>query len=199
MKKILFKVAALISFITLISCSLTARPMKNTTKLLADSRPKDMLVWVGKGESFQFKGGKWIRNKSQDYDFSVVQRRFADRWVSVKNILRRHPDYDMAAGKRTQTHLFEIFFKSDSSMIPFELKSTFGDGNGIIDSEFTNGSMDFKAEGVSSFAPFDHYNIIQTYLYDEKILKETVILYKKKDNGEKELFAKVEEVATLLK
>lgn len=190
----------LILFLTTftMSCSSNAVQIPLSKDLLADSMPRETYVWVGKGESYVFQDGKWKRNDFSDYDFSVTQRRYDKKWISVKNQLRRHPKYDESAGSRTQTHLFTINYKNSGDNLRFELVSTFGNGMGEIDANFERGTMVFKAD-VSSFAPFSHYKITQEYYYNEGMLKETVLLFKKKDNGEEIPFVKIEEMANLAK
>ncbi len=165
--------------------------------LYEDLDPNNIFVWVGKGEAYIYENKSWKRNNRSDYDFSVVQRRFDNNWLSVKNQVRHHPDYDNKAGPRTQTHIFNIALeKSDNRSFIFELESTFVSGKGTMDEDFIEGVMTFKAENISSFAPFSHFRITQKYDYDSGILTETVFLFKLED--EREIpFAKIEETAKL--
>jgi hypothetical protein len=161
--------------------------------------PELTLVWVGRGEAYAWRGGEWLRNVSQDYEFSVVQRRFKDRWESVKTQSRRHPAYDGSAGDRDQVHHFRVSLEpaTGAGEVRFALKSTFGDGSGFTDTAFRKGLMDFEARGVSMFAPFNRYRINQQYLYEAGELRETVELFKRSKDGETP-FARIEENAKMM-
>lgn len=161
--------------------------------------PELALVWVGKGESYAWVAGQWKRNPSQDYEFSVVQRRFKDRWESVKTQSRRHPAYDGSAGARDQVHHFRVALEpaTGAGEVRFALQSTYGDGSGTTDTAFRKGLMDFEARGVSMFAPFNRYRITQQYLYEVGELRETVELFKRSKDAEAP-FAKIEETAKMM-
>lgn len=147
---------------------------------------QNLLVWIGTGSASVFVDGAWRRAPSQDYEFSVAQRRYGDRWESIKVQHRRHPDYDGSAGARDQVHYFRIEMPASgpSSEVKFALKSSFGDGNGQIDSEFRTGAMEFAARDVSMFAPFNRYRITQQYRYEQGELLEVVELFKIKGSTE---------------
>jgi hypothetical protein len=157
------------------------------------------LVWVGTGESYVWMNGQWQRTPAQDYEFSVVQRRYRDRWESLKTQSRRHPAYDGSAGARDQVQYFRLGLSADTAAadVRFTLQSSFGDGEGQADREFRKGRMEFDARGVSMFAPFNRYRITQDYLYDQGELRETVELFKAKGGAETP-FVKVEERASLM-
>jgi hypothetical protein len=156
------------------------------------------IVWVGTGESYIFNEGEYVRNESNDYSFEVVQRRYGNTWKSVKNMHRIHPDYDGKAGEREQTMFFGIKFSNQGSKIVSKLNSSLGNGTGISDNEFRKQTIQFTAEGVSSFAPFNTYRITQDYQYEKGLLLETVELFKIKD-GEEIPFAKIEEKAFIFR
>ncbi len=172
-------------------------PISNT--LYADLKPLESYVWVGKGEAYIMKDGKWLRQTNADYDFSVVQRRFEDRWLSIKNQVRSHPNYDLSAGPRTQTHIFKIDYDLNENQNTFKLESTYGDGFGLIDKMFKYGEMEFAAKDISKWAPFSHYRISQNYLYDQGVLKETVLLFKRDKEQKETSFVKIKETAKLSK
>lgn len=52
--------------------------------------------------------GAGQRAPNHDYEFSVTQRRYGDRWESIKVQHRRLPEYDGSAGARDQVHYFKI-------------------------------------------------------------------------------------------
>ncbi len=166
--------------------------------LSADQRPKpaQTLVWVGSSQSYAFKDGIWQRAPAMDYEFSVIQRRYATYWDSIKTLQRRHPEYDGSAGPRNQTYHFRVDYQQEKNQErAFEIVSTIGDGGGKIDQEFRNGVFELAAS-VSSFAPYDTYKFVQKYLYEEGKLIETLELVKK-GGGREVPFAKIEEQAQL--
>jgi hypothetical protein len=95
----------LLAVIVLSSCSSLHSPLPLTAR---SEIPIKTSVYVGKGEAYRFMHGTWERQSSHDYDFSVVQRFHEDGWESVKEIYRRHPDYDGRAGDRDQTLYFRV-------------------------------------------------------------------------------------------
>lgn len=137
------------------------------------------IVWVGYGESERWEGGKWTRHPEFDYEFSVEQRRYPDRWESVKHMRRRHPAYDGSAGPREQTYYFRLDLDAvgREGRVPVRITSTLGPGEGQADREFRTATLVFHPT-VSSLAPFDTYRIQQTYAYERGVLEETVSLDK---------------------
>lgn len=156
--------------------------------------PELTLVWVGRGECERYAGGTWVRAPEFDYDFNVEQRRYGDHWESVKSMRRRHPAYDGSAGPRAQTYFFNLAFQAPdgSGQVAGELTSSLGRGQIRTDREFRESELDFLAEGVSSFAPFDRYRIRQRYDYEGGQLTETVEL-----NLGEQPWVRNREVATL--
>ncbi len=138
------------------------------------------LVWVGRGEAERFADGAFHRAPSFDYDFIVVQRRHGDHWESIKEMHRRHPDYDGSAGPRDQTYHFRIVLPAvvaGAGPFPLVVQSTIGDGEGSTDAEFRRSVLTMRAN-VSSMAPFDTYRITQEYRYEEAALDEVVELFR---------------------
>ncbi len=159
--------------------------------------PERTIVLVGTGEAFRFSDGKWIKSPGYNYEFSVIQRRYADRWESIKEMHRRHPDYSGLAGPRDQTHHFVIRFeKGEGGSIPFIADTTMGSGAGKADESFKEVVVELEPEGVSVFAPFNIYRITQRYSYKEGFLRETVEVIKRKD-GREHPFMKMEEEALI--
>ncbi|MCA9709323.1 MAG: hypothetical protein KDK70_26000 [Myxococcales bacterium] len=154
--------------------------------------PELTLVWHGTGAAYRHEGEGWARAPSQDYEFTVVQRRYADRWESTKTMHRRHPDYDGSAGPREQALHFTLDYAGErGATTPFDVTSSLGAGHGSIDREFRQATMELAAE-VSPRAPFDHYRIDQVYAYEAGQLSETVQLL---DEGRP--WVKIEESARL--
>jgi hypothetical protein len=141
----------------------------------------------------------WVRTPASDYEFLVRQNRFPDHWESLKVQNRTDPDYDGSAGPADQQHFFLIEYGRPNAEgnLPITLRSTYGDGTGLSDTEYRKAVIEFEAEGVSRFAPYNRFRITQHYLYEEGLLEETVELFKLKDDGTETPFVKVEERARI--
>lgn len=166
--------------------------------------PEAVLVWVGRGEAERFEAGKWVRDTSFDYEFSVEQRRYDGRWRSFKTMRRTHPDYDGSAGPRDQVLWFAIDYASgpkrgaeepEGMTLRGEVRSRLGRGEVVTDPGFRRGEIVIRPE-ISSHAPFDTYRIRQYYRYEEGLLEETVELVKTGDGPEK-VWVRNTEKATL--
>ncbi len=158
--------------------------------------PKTTLIWLGTGAAYRAEGDGFQRTPEFDYEFSVVQRRYGDRWESTKELHRRHPDYDGSAGPRDQTYHFTIQFGApQGDAVAFEVDSTLGNGTGTTDRQFRKAQIELHPD-ISSLAPFNMYRLEQDYRYERGSLVETVSLVKRGDDGEK-LWVKTEEEARL--
>ncbi len=197
MKASMFLLGAMVSFL-MSSCGTTQHSSIPTSNQLPQITDNYSIVWVGTGESFLFKDGKYIRTESNDYAFEVVQRRYANSWKSVKNMHRLHPDYDGKAGPREQTLFFGIDFSRQKEAIVSSISSSLGAGKGESDGQFREQMMEVEVEGISSFAPYNAIRITQHYQYEEGLLLETVELFKRKD-GKELPFAKIEEKAVIFR
>jgi hypothetical protein len=180
------------------SCGTSKSIIVPLSKTLPSLEDNYTIVWVGSGESYLFQDGNYVRTASNDYSFEVIQRRYGNTWHSVKNMHRIHPDYDGKAGPREQTMFFEISFAEKEEKIVSEINSSLGKGTGISDEEFRNQTIQFAAEGISAFTPYNTYRITQDYQYENGILLETVELFKLED-GEETPFAKIEEKAHIFR
>lgn len=193
--------AALMAAALTMSAMATAAPAASPIPASATPFPasQNLLVWVGTGSASAFVNGAWQRAPNHDYEFAVTQRRYGDRWESIKVQHRRHPDYDGSAGARDQVHYFKIELPAPGAApeVAFGLRSSFGDGSGHIDPEFREGTMTFEARGISRFAPFNQYSITQQYRYEQGKLLEVVELFKRKGSTETP-FMRFEERADLL-
>ncbi len=195
-KSSLILAAAITTFLT--SCGTSEKIIVPLSKTLPSMDDNYTIVWVGKGKSYVFKDGKYVRNESNDYAFEVIQRRYGHTWKSIKNMHRLHPDYNGKAGPREHTMYFEISFSNKNNKIVSKIRSSLGNGTGISDNEFREQKLQFAAEGVSRFAPYNTYRITQHYKYEEGLLLETVELFKLKD-GKEIPFAKIEEKAHIFR
>lgn len=197
MKKLSISLAvAMVTFLT--SCKTSNKVIVPISKELPSTHDNYTIVWVGTGKSYVYLDGKYVRNESNDYSFEVVQRRYSNTWKSIKNMHRIHPDYDGKAGEREQTMFFEIKFSKQGEQIVSEINSSLGKGAGVSDNEFREQTIQFSAEGVSSFAPYNTYRITQQYKYEEGVLIETVELFKLEDDKETP-FAKIQEKAYIFR
>jgi hypothetical protein len=142
------------------------------------------IIWNGTSEAYRFTNDKWERDESYDYQFDVIQKRYDNQWKSIKSLHRRNPNYDGKAGDRDQTMYFELKYSLKDQKIISELTSSLGNGTGITDKEFRNQTLDFNVDGISKYAPYDHFRITQEYKYEQGVLEETVFLYKLKDGKE---------------
>ncbi len=161
-----------LSLLVVAACASTPKAVR-----LSTDSPVLTLVWVGRGEAERLDATGWQRVPAFDYEFSVEQRRFADHWESVKHLTRSHPDYDGSAGPREQTMYFQLDYQRDGDGVRSSIRSTLGDGAGTSDSEFRHAHLKMRAD-VSSMAPFDTYQIEQTYSYEKGELREDVTLLK---------------------
>jgi hypothetical protein len=142
------------------------------------------IIWNGTSKAYRFVDQTWQRADDYDYQFNVIQKRYSQQWKSIKTLQRLHPDYDGKAGDRNQTMYFDLTFQTQASAYTSMLSSSLGKGTGTSDLEFRKQSLEFKVEGISSFAPYDHIRITQTYKYEEGLLEETVLLFQKKGSVE---------------
>ncbi|WP_421796403.1 hypothetical protein [Haliscomenobacter sp.] len=192
MKKLKFHLAV-VSLVFFCACS---SPEKAIVPLSTDPQFEDTytIIWNGISNAYRYTDGNWKRDETYDYVFNVTQKRYQQQWKSIKSLHRLHPEYDGKAGARSQTMYFEINYALAGSKLAVNLFSSLGKGKGFSDREFRKQTLDFEVEGMSSFAPYDHIRIDQTYKYEEGLLEETVFLYKLKD-GKEIPFMKNEEKA----
>jgi hypothetical protein len=153
------------------------------------------IIWNGTSTAYRYVDGKWDRAANYDYQFSVMQKRYDNQWKSIKTLHRMNPDYDGKAGQRDQTMYFELHYRSKKDSVLCNLISSLGKGSGYTDKEFRKQTLEFKVEGMSKMAPYDHIRIVQEYKYEKGVLEETVFLFKKKD-GKEIPFMKNEERAS---
>ena len=67
--------------------------------------PVALYTWVGRGEGSAWRDGAWVRDPAGDYDYVVVQRRYASSWEVTKEMDYRHPDH---RGKRHSSLYFRV-------------------------------------------------------------------------------------------
>ena len=198
MKKVSIYLTTAAMAVLLSSCGSSGKIIIPTSRTLPGIDDNYTVVWVGSEESYVYVDGKYQRSESNDYAFEVIQRRYGHTWKSIKNMHRIHPDYNGKAGSREHTMYFEIAFSKQGDQIVSKVNSSLGSGTGASDNEFREQTMQFSAEGVSSFAPYNTYRITQHYKYEEGRLLETVELFKLEE-GKETPFVKIEEKATIFR
>lgn len=142
------------------------------------------IIWNGTSEAYRYVEGEWQRDSTYDYVFDVVQKRYPKQWKSVKNLHRLHPDYDGRAGQRSQAMYFELNYQRREQDIQALISSSLGKGQGTSDREFREQVLEFELVGLSSFSPYTHMRIHQSYRYEAGLLEELVELYRIEDGQE---------------
>lgn len=171
-------------------------PSRLPLTLTPPPEPASSAVFVGRSVAFRHLRGEWKRVPGYDYEFTVVANRFPGRWDVVKEIHRRHPDYDGLAGPRDQTLHFEITTSpAAGGGTDLAVRSTLGSGTGHEDQD---GRLVFELTSASKgwFVPFDSIRIRQEPPDLEGRIRETVELFSKK-NGTEIPFMRMEETGQL--
>ncbi len=141
-------------------------------------------VFAGRAEASRFVKGSWVETPEYDYDFTVLERRFADHWEVVKEIHRRHPRYNGLAGKRDQTLYFEIRTSpAADGGLDLVTEGSLGSGRGH---ESPGGGLLLEMVSAKKglFVPFDSVRIRQDRSSAPGRLQETVELFSRKDGRE---------------
>jgi hypothetical protein len=154
------------------------------------------IIWHGRSEAYRYVDGQWQRAEAYDYQFDVVQKRYAKQWKSVKTLHRLHPDYDGRAGARDQTMYFELSYNQlENKQLEADIRSSLGAGRGATDPAFRQQQLVIDLADASRFMPYNRIKISQQYRYETGQLTETVELVKVEN--EKEIpFMKNEETAS---
>jgi len=159
-------------------------------------QPQKVLTWVGAGTAYAWQDGEWQRDATQDYEFSVVQRRYDRYWKSVKTMHRRHPDYDGSAGPRDQVHYFRVNFdERKDGRVPLTLTSSMGAGSGHTDKAYKSVRFDLELDAPTIaqwFMPYNRLKFDQTYDYAGGALREEIVLVKADGERERPAFRIVE-------
>ena len=180
MKRLLSVLFAL-SF-PLVACSSLRTPLP-----LTDMPPPPALsssLFVGSAQAFRFAEASWVRVPTYDYEFLVLERRYADRWEVIKEIHHRHPRYDGRAGARDQTLYFLVRTSpAADGGLDLAVEGTLGAGKGH---EGTEGELEIEMASAERgwFVPFDTIRIRQTRGSARGRLEEVVELFSRKDGRE---------------
>lgn len=183
---------ALLAFLTSCTSSKQAIVPLSPTVELDDTYT---IIWNGISKAYRYENGQWLRAENYDYQFDVVQKRYDNRWKSVKSLHRIHPGYDGRAGARDQTMYFELNYdKLVGDNVQATIKSSLGNGSGTTDTEFRTSVLTMYVPNASRFMPYNKFRITQNYNYEAGLLTETVELIKE-EGGKEKPFMKNEETA----
>jgi hypothetical protein len=179
-----------------IAFSLTACTTLQSSLPLTDQppqRPLSSSVFAGHARAARFVAGSWLPVPEHDYDFLVLERRFADRWEAVKEIHRRHPRYDGRAGPRDQTLYFTVRpSPTADGGLDLAVEGSLGAGKGH---EGPGGGLviELAAAARGWFVPFDTVRISQSREGATGRLAETVELFSRRDGEETPFMRMAEE------
>jgi hypothetical protein len=178
-----------------IALSLAACASLQTSLPLTDQPqppPLSSSVFAGHAQAARFVAGSWQPVPEHDYDFIVMERRFAERWEAVKEIHRRHPRYDGRAGPRDQTLYFTVRTSTTADGgLDLAVEGSLGAGKGHMGPE---GALiiELTAADRRWFVPFDTIRISQNREEAAGRLTETVELFSRR-NGEEVPFMRMTE------
>ncbi len=184
----LFRSFLFFSVFPLVACS----SLHTSLPLTASPPPVPLssTVFVGYAQASRFADGSWIPVPEYNYEFFLLEKRFADHWEAIKEIHRRDPKYDGRAGPRDQTLYFAVQ-TSPAADGGLDLKGegTLGTGRGH---EGPDGKLVIELTPAEKgwFVPFDTIRIRQTRA--DCRIEEVVELFSKGE-GREIPFMKMEE------
>src|ERR1035437_9503620 len=151
-------------------------------------------VFVGHARAFRFVQGAWVAAPEYDYDFLVLERRFADHWEAIKEMHRRHPRYDGRAGPRDQTlYFFVRMSPAPDGGYDLVAEGSLGRGSGHETAGGGGVVRELPSAGGGCFVPFDTIRIRQERPAVEGRVQETVELLSKEKGREVPFMKMVEE------
>jgi hypothetical protein len=177
LRSILFLVA-----VPLVACSSLHTPLP-----LIDEPPAAALsstVFVGYAQASLFAKGNWVPVPEYDYEFLLLERRFAGRWETIKEIHRRRPRYDGRGGPRDQTLYFAVRTSpAADGGLDLVAEGTLGFGKGH---EEPGGGLVIELASAERgwFIPFDTIRIRQTRGPNKGRVEEVVELLSRKGGRE---------------
>jgi hypothetical protein len=175
----------------LAGCSSTSSPLPQTEA--PAPVPVSSSAFAGHARAFRFVKGAWVASPEYDYDFIVLERRFADRWETIKEIHRRHPRYDGRAGPRDQTVWFAVRTSpAADGGSDLAIDGTLGRGSGHERPGGEGTVLELAYAKRGWFVPFDTVRIRQERQAVDGRFRETVELVSRKD-GRETPFMKMEE------
>ena len=181
MKRMRF-VLLVIAF-SLVSCSSLYTPLP-----LTDAPPPAALsstVFAGHAQAFRFTDGGWIPVPEYDYEFLMLERRYADHWEAIKEIHRRHPRYDGRAGARDDTLYFSVRTSpAADGGLDLAVEGTLGAGKGHEEPGGGGLVLELATAERGWFVPFDTIRIRQTREATQGRFKEVVELFARREGRE---------------
>lgn len=175
----------------LAGCSSTTSPLPLTAG--PPPVPASSSVFAGHARAFRFVREAWVATPEYDYDFLVLERRFAGHWEAIKEIHHRHPGYDGRAGPRDQTLYFLVRTSAArDGGDDLAVEGTLGHGSGHEEAGGRGLVLELTAARKGWFVPFDTIRIRQERPAVEGRLRETVELLSK-GKGREVPFMKMEE------
>ena len=166
---------------------------------LTDTPPSAALsssVFLGYAQAFRFLNGSWVPVPEYDYEFLLLEKQFANRWETIKEIHRLNPRYDGRAGPRDQTLYFVVQTSpAADGGLDLVVKGTLGTGKGH---EEPGGGLVIELASAERgwFVPFDTIRIRQTRGPAKGRVEEVVELFSRKD-GREVPFMKMHEEGTI--
>ncbi len=173
---------------SLSGCSSLSTPLPLTST--PPPAPLSSSVIAGHARAYRFVDGAWAASPENDYDFIVLEQRYADRREAIKEIHRRNPKYDGRAGPRDQTLYFSVRTSPAKGGHDLVVESSEGNGTGHETGAGFEFELRYAHRGL--FVPFDTIRIVQQRSAGEGRVRETVELLSKKKGLEKP-FMKMEE------
>jgi hypothetical protein len=195
-KNISLLLLAVLCGVLLSGCASSRSALPLTENL--QQKPDEIVLYAGIGEAYRFMDKQWQRMPSYDYEFNIVQKRYTDRWETIKEIHRRHPEYDGRAGARDYTLYFAVKKRDAGEGYALEVESSWGRGQGTADKSMKHVRFEFSPENISRFAGFNSYRITQQFRYDEGRILETVELFKQEEAREVPFMMMKEEAGIFL-
>ena len=142
-------------------------------------------VFVGYAQASHFVNGNWVPVPEYDYEFLLLERRFAGRWETIKEIHRRHPRYDGRAGPRDQTVYFAVrTFPGADGGLDLAAEGTLGAGKGHEEPGSHGLVIELASAERGWFVPFDTIRIRQTRGPNKGRVEEVVELFSRKEGRE---------------
>lgn len=155
------------------------------------------LVIAGHARAERFTKGAWTAAPEYDYDFVVLERRFSDRWETVKEIHRRHPRYDGRAGRRDETLWFVVRTSpAADGGLDLAVEGTLGRGSGHEKPGGEGVVLELAYARAGWLVPFDTVRIRQERPAADGRIEETVELFSRKE-GREVPFMRMEETGLL--
>ena len=154
-------------------------------------------VYAGHARAFRYLAGEWQRMPEHDYDFILLEQRFAGRWETVKEIHRRNPSYDGRGGPRDQTLHFVVLTRPASDGgLDLAVEGTLGSGKGH---QAANGNVELELAAADRgwLIPFDTIRLRQNRATAGQVA-ETLELFSRRE-GREVPFMKLEEEGTVFK